>query len=354
MPTTFPADLRAACLALACALGACKSEPAPAAAPMPATPALAPAPPPTDRASLPAAAFDPRAIEYAETLDRTRAAPPARFAARLPKNAVEMTAFRGGSRSFPPPSYVENALCDGGAPAVLVRLDEAIAASDNRAAAMTRWREFVKDCAGPRYCAVIREVAAGPARPLRGVLASDACAPEPVAAAEQTRRTDIAQALRRAGMLADEPIVLPAEPDSSDLAFESLAAAGRAAVLDAEARGPQSHDVVLRRLARLVRPELDGATFEDIMASDGTSAESLVAYVGGERFATPVHAKDDWYDLDATVGLINSVLQARGGTMRLLMLQSEGQIVLVAAGTPDHLGNAVRAGLLKPYDGTGG
>lgn len=290
------------------------------------------------------AAFDERAIETATSLVRGRAEPPARFTAPLPANAKEWKAFEAGDARFPPVAYVEDTICRTGEPWVRAALDDALAREPaaDRDAAITRWRRLVNRCAGPAICTAMRAAMTGAERPMRAVIAP--------AFATQCAGTvappdDVVGLLRTAGLLGDEVFEVPAEPASDDRVFEVLVAAGRADAIDGEADG-RGHDRPLRRIAHLVRPELDGAVFVD-------RGDLLEAYVGGERYAVASAAEPGWYDLDAAVGLINAILVARDADRRVLTLEGGGQLYLMAAGTHEALETAVRAGLIEAYGGGG-
>jgi hypothetical protein len=128
--------------------------------------------------------------------------------------------------------------------------------------------------------------------------------------------------------------------------------AGRGIWFDVETDTfPNHHDELLGRLARLVRPALDGALFEEIVPAapdDDDSPYKLRAYLDGTRYELEADNMGDWYDLTAVVGLINAVLRDRKSDQGCLILYTGDQMSQVVCGQRQALRNAIERGLLRP------
>jgi hypothetical protein len=137
--------------------------------------------------------------------------------------------------------------------------------------------------------------------------------------------------------------------------FESiLTAAGRAYWFDVETDNyPNQHDHLMRKLARLVRPALDGAVFEEqappLKEGDSSNADiyELFVYADGLRWHISAEDLGDWYDLDKVLILLNRVLIDRGSAQRLRVLQTQDQTATVVGGSVSALQNAFRSGILR-------
>ncbi len=134
-------------------------------------------------------------------------------------------------------------------------------------------------------------------------------------------------------------------------AGDLLVSAGRAHCFDTETgQFPNEHDSLLRSLAALAGDGLKGAMFEEIPLGgpdDDESPYRLLAYLGGERFEVRARNLGDWYDVEATIGLLNAVARARGVDVRWLVLESGDQTATVVAGPEGALRIAVAEKLLR-------
>jgi hypothetical protein len=167
----------------------------------------------------------------------------------------------------------------------------------------------------------------------------------------------LASRLRQLGMLDSS-----APSDSQGealLASEILEAGGRAYTFDTETgQFPNQHDSLARRLAELVEPELDQVLFEEvapkIVVDDEGEVEdeggnyTLHAYHDGQRLSVTVANFGDWYDVDAVLALINTLMRDRGSKRRLVALTSLDQTVTIVAGPIGGLRAAIAEGLLEP------
>ncbi|MCC6333367.1 MAG: hypothetical protein IT380_05195 [Myxococcales bacterium] len=101
---------------------------------------------------------------------------------------------------------------------------------------------------------------------------------------------------------------------------------------------PNEHDSLLADLAELAGKDLKGVRFEEIAPTDeeGLRQEghyTLVAYMDGKRYAVQARNLGDWYDVPASVGLVNTLLKARQRATRLVTLETGDQTVKVRADT---------------------
>jgi hypothetical protein len=130
-----------------------------------------------------------------------------------------------------------------------------------------------------------------------------------------------------------------------------LADAGYVTAFDAETgMFPNQHDSRLRELARLVKPALDGAVFEEDAPSGDEGPYRLVAYFDGKRYRAPARNLGDWYDVEAMLGLLNVMLETRGRDERMASLQTEDQIAWVVGGPRSAIDAAFAKGVLVPGD----
>lgn len=102
--------------------------------------------------------------------------------------------------------------------------------------------------------------------------------------------------------------------------LDALVARGKAYGLDPESRiVPVPHDVLLRRVARLVSPALDDVVFAHGPPDPGAREPGryeLLAFVDDTRFETHTRSVDDTFDVEAVVGLVNLLLVRRGSAER--------------------------------------
>ncbi|HEV8324576.1 MAG TPA: hypothetical protein VG389_23365 [Myxococcota bacterium] len=141
---------------------------------------------------------------------------------------------------------------------------------------------------------------------------------------------------------------------------------GRAHTFDTETDTfPNAHDALLMRLAALAAPALDGVLFEEIPPPEPTGATPagadapggagrppyvLVAWMDGQRFSARARDLDDWYDVEAVVGLLNALCAARGSDVRFAVLPID-QVISVVAGSEAALRAAAADGLFRPTEG---
>ena len=139
----------------------------------------------------------------------------------------------------------------------------------------------------------------------------------------------------------------------ADAAEVILVAAGHAHWFDVETgMYPNQHDSLMRSLARLVSPALDGAVFEERppAVDDGSGPYQLLAYVGGKLYRTEAENLDDWYDVDAVLRLMNAILEDRNAGARFTGLASTDQTMIVVGAPREAIEKAVRDGLLELGD----
>jgi hypothetical protein len=135
--------------------------------------------------------------------------------------------------------------------------------------------------------------------------------------------------------------------------LETLAARGHAFGVDTESGTfPTPHDVLLRRLARLVAPALDDVVFEQIAPDEAQMAVGryvLRAHRGGRVLETYARNYGDFYDVEAVVGLLNALLERRGALARCLVvpgLDGGDGVYFVCASAPQL--TALRTAQLAP------
>lgn len=142
----------------------------------------------------------------------------------------------------------------------------------------------------------------------------------------------------------------PSKLESED-AVAVLQAAGYAHWFDVETgEFPNQHDGLLRELAELVRPTLDGVVFEEVAPSDDEGPYQLFAYADGMRYRTRAENHGDWYDVDAVLRLLDALLQARKSSDRYLALDTGDQTLVVVGGPRRAIDAALAQKLLIPGD----
>ena len=131
-------------------------------------------------------------------------------------------------------------------------------------------------------------------------------------------------------------------------AADLLVAHGRALRFDAQTRDlPARHDRLLERLARLVRPALDGVAFQEV-APDAGGPYRLRAWDGDRLFELRVRDLEGWYHVPALVGLLNFLVRARASDRRFLTLRGDLDAMTVVAGPAAGIEDAVEAELITP------
>lgn len=132
-------------------------------------------------------------------------------------------------------------------------------------------------------------------------------------------------------------------------ATSMLAVAGHVHEFDAETgQFPNEHDSLLRTLAALVQPALVGAVFEEVYPAEGLGPYSLAAYLDGKRYQISAHNLGDWYDIEAVLQLLNTILAERGRAERFAPLHTDDQIVWIVGGPQPSIQKAFEIGLLQP------
>lgn len=136
-----------------------------------------------------------------------------------------------------------------------------------------------------------------------------------------------------------------------------LRAAGRIFTVDTRAGlFPHRHDELLVTLAWKLHPELAGVAFEEIapeMDSGWTEPEEragsylLRAYAGGQRYSVAARNWPLSRDIDAVVGLLNHLLEARGSPTRFAILFGHHWDVDIVTGSEAALREADALGLWR-------
>ena len=101
---------------------------------------------------------------------------------------------------------------------------------------------------------------------------------------------------------------------------------------------PNGHDFLLADLAELAGKDLKGVRFVEIAPTDeedlrGEGHYTLVAFMEGKRYAVTARNLGDWYDVPASVGLVNTLLKEKKSSTRLVTIDTGDQTVQVRAGT---------------------
>ncbi|KFA89760.1 hypothetical protein [Archangium violaceum] len=150
------------------------------------------------------------------------------------------------------------------------------------------------------------------------------------------------------------------EPRSLSLS-SIMRQAQRAFVINLETRDfPRRHDELLVTLAWKVRPALAGVVFEqlppktlpaDFFQPPSSDEYTLRAYADGQRFSVKARNSHSLEDIGAVVGLLNQVLESRGGPHRFAVLDSQVSEVQVVFGPEAALREADARGLWRLGDG---
>ncbi len=224
---------------------------------------------------------------------------------------------RVGSFAFDP--HLELARHPELRPEVLASLERCSGGADPLAGAMCfrRLAELDRERAGGLALGRIARARV----PLLGIPAVGNPPPFTSGIEEELRRfpsvPSLAAALGEAGFASTDPPALASRPVT---VLETLAARGHAFGLDTESGTfPTPHDVLLRRVARLVSPALDEVVFEQIPPDETQMAVgryTLRAYQGGRVFETFARNYGDFYDVEGVVGLVNFLLLRRGALSR--------------------------------------
>jgi hypothetical protein len=176
--------------------------------------------------------------------------------------------------------------------------------------------------------------------------------------------------LRDQGLLGADDHV----PDDAVAPLDVLFAAGRAIDFDTETdRYPNEHDTLLVELAALSPATLRGTYFDEILEGapggieidEGLAADVVVdesgeavygdeptgvyvlhAYDGHTRYEIEAENFGDWYDVDAVVGLLNTLAFERHANVRWLQLATGDQTAIVVVGPEAGLRTVVADGWL--------
>lgn len=163
--------------------------------------------------------------------------------------------------------------------------------------------------------------------------------PEPAPLPESTVPTVREQGVPVAYAAAE---VLPmTKAEKKDKPGVAVEAPSREATLSFDAETgvfPNGHDFLLVDLAALAGKDLKGVRFEELAPTDdedlrGEGHYTLVAYMDGKRYAVTARNLGDWYDVPASVGLVNTLLKDRKSATRLVTVETGDQTVKARAGT---------------------
>lgn len=143
----------------------------------------------------------------------------------------------------------------------------------------------------------------------------------------------------------------PAQSFDSADATSMLAVAGHVYAFDAETdQFPNEHDALLRKLAPLVQPALADTVFEEQFPDAEDGPYRLIAYLDGKRYQMQARNLGDWYDVDAVLLLLNTILADRGRSERFANLHTGDQVALVVGGPQTAITSAFESGLLESGD----
>jgi len=134
--------------------------------------------------------------------------------------------------------------------------------------------------------------------------------------------------------------------ESADAA-QLLVEAGHAFWFDVETgQFPNQHDTLLRSLAALVTP-LRGVVFEERAPADDEGPYELVAYSDGWIYRLPAENLGDWYDVDAVLQLLNTLLEDKGASEHFSMLATNDQTAVVVGAKRQAIEAAFAQGVLE-------
>jgi len=124
-------------------------------------------------------------------------------------------------------------------------------------------------------------------------------------------------------------------PEAAVTARDVLEASGQVIGFDAETdQFPNEHDMLQIRLARAAEGELAAALFEETPPArdDERGPYRLCGYLEGRRWCTAARNLGDWYDLEAALGLLNTISRDRGSATRFATLATADQSAWVIVG----------------------
>ena len=118
---------------------------------------------------------------------------------------------------------------------------------------------------------------------------------------------------------------------------------------------PNEHHLLMDTLASMVSPDLDRIIFEEkppemtedfAKVADG-EGYTLIAYMDGKRYTLTAQDLGDWYDLDAVLGMLNSLARERGVGARFVPLPTGDQTASVVAANQTAIAGAREAELIR-------
>jgi hypothetical protein len=134
-------------------------------------------------------------------------------------------------------------------------------------------------------------------------------------------------------------------------AIEILIERGYVHEFDAETdMFPNQHEILMDELVRFVSPDLDGVTFEEMPPQREHEGYELIAYMDGERHSIVTQALGDWYDLQAVVGMLNSLARKRGVPARFITLPTTDQTAYVLGASKSAILTAIREEIIHIGD----
>jgi hypothetical protein len=161
-------------------------------------------------------------------------------------------------------------------------------------------------------------------------------------------------------LLPDGFALEPGSEQNVTTARDVLFAAERLHDFDVETDAfPNEHDALLVELARMAGQELSDVRFEEVAPDPdaprdeegaGGAPYLLRAYANGQRYSLEATDYGDWYDLEAVLGLLNSLSRERGSSVRFLPLFTGDQTASIAVGKHDALAQLVKDRLLAVED----
>jgi hypothetical protein len=115
---------------------------------------------------------------------------------------------------------------------------------------------------------------------------------------------------------------------------------------------PNHHDALMRRLATLVSPALDDAVFEEAAPPDGAESApyQLTVYTAGKRLRAEARNLGDWYDVDAVMNLMNTVMMENHSDIRFVPLATGDQSLTIVGAPGSAIDRAIQARLIQPGD----
>lgn len=116
---------------------------------------------------------------------------------------------------------------------------------------------------------------------------------------------------------------------------------------------PNEHDRLLRQLAQLVAPDLNGAVFEEVAPKLAANDEpigpyQLRAYFAGKLFQIEAQDRGDWYDVDAVLQLLNAMLAYHQSSQRLVPVATGDQTLTVIGGPRAAIDRAITQKIIVP------